>query len=532
MNSTRYFIDLNSIRGGDFIPEALEAPEKSSSGIDGSGTAMTMGLVMVYTAAVVPLEGHTIHWRHFVLTPRFCEVTGRHNWHGSRFWHKGSPFPRNYRTTLGTHNEASKWMATVFLDSTTTVAVHTAAGPLEGMTRTGITVPVFLVADFYTASVQQAATTSALSRAAFAMSTVAVLPAIAVLHVPPGTHNTEDTGISYSLHGKNNRLRHPTTHSPCDALRRLLDANHQDALDVAPRYEKIGDFDSRTKNTRNWCSYNGPIIPTKGSSLPQPPFTAVIASSSQPLPALSFFRRSLPVADKVGVRLNHLDVTGALVLPRLIHLRLFDNHGLRCTVQQGPEMCLQEWVIGDIIRENFVAHLDAEGLGRDSTNKLLVFSEERYLGEMGNTVSTAENARCTLRSSASNYQSTRVGSAMLSIEIGRTFDDKRHAIFLDAHQRHCRPPSPHRIDASRFWAVVTADANSDDFGNCTSLSVIQYLDDYWPRKHWTDDDCEQSRALSSAVLGWAITVDVRLSEYLPDSTRTVKMAQFTGMRRR
>ncbi|KAK0209396.1 hypothetical protein IW262DRAFT_1302359 [Armillaria fumosa] len=474
MNSTRYFIDLNSIRGGDFIPEALEAPEKSSSGIDGSSTAMTMGLAMVYTcsrgasgsppSSAMPSESKTALARGMDGIIGMGVDSGTKDFYWTISSTDGtssgcSPFPRNYRTTLGTHNEASKWMATVFLDSTTTVAVHTAAGPLEGMTRTGITVPVFLVADFYTASVQRAATTSALSRAAFAMSTVAVLPAIAVCD---------------ALHRRKTTPKVAVTDAYPHLL--VLDANHQDALDVAPRYEKIGDFDSRTspfRTLRNDVKILETGAATMDQSSPQkvqvflnhhsPP---VIASSSQPLPALSFFRRSLPVADK------------------------------------------------DIIHENFVAHLDARGAGKGFNQQAVGFFGGALSRRDGQYVSTLRTLDALYELSL-QLPINQGGRAMLSIEIGRTFDDKRHAIFLDAHQRHCRPPSPHRIDASRFWAVVTADANSDDFGNCTSLSVTQYLDDYWPRKHWTDDDCEQSRALSSAVLGWTITVDVRLSGYLP-----------------
>ncbi|KAK0209360.1 hypothetical protein IW262DRAFT_1302327 [Armillaria fumosa] len=500
MNSTRYFIDLNSVRGGDFIPEALEAPEKLSSGIDGSGTAMTTGLAMVYTTAVVPLEGTSRRPTCIPLkssklaTPSESETALARGMDGiiGMGVDSGTKARRSPAITGRLSEHAMRlqngWRL-VFLDSTTTVAVHTAAGPLEGMTRTGIMVPVLVGSSpasnfpflLVPPTTKRAGNDfSAISSSFCNSRPLPVLPAIAVVPCP-------------------------TTHSPCDALRRLLDANHQDALDVAPRYEKIGDFDSRTKNTRNWCSYNGPIIPTKGSSLPQPPFTAVIASSSQPLPALSFFRRSLPVADKlpglgmVAALFMHPSTHGALVLPRLIHLRLFDNHGLRCTVQQGPEMC----------RRN-----GCRGAGKGFNQQAVGFFGGALSRRDGQYVSTLRTLDALYELSL-QLPINQGGRAMLSIEIGRTFDDKRHAIFLDAHQRHCRPPSPHRIDASRFWAVVTADANSDDFGNCTSLSVTQYLDDYWPRKHWTDDDCEQSRALSSAVLGWAITVDVRLSEYLP-----------------
>ncbi|KAK0209369.1 hypothetical protein IW262DRAFT_1302335 [Armillaria fumosa] len=183
-----------SIRGGDFIPEALEAPEKSSSSIDGSGTAMTTGLAMVYTATMVPLEGMLIvsavegacndsKTIHQLLQQKTENRKSTH--HGTKIdSHVDCTVLTPPRMTLGTRNETSKWMATVFLDSTTTVAVHTAAGPPEGIATTVLRVPVFLVADFYTTSVQRAATTSALYRAAFAMSAIAVLPAIAVVPSP------------------------------------------------------------------------------------------------------------------------------------------------------------------------------------------------------------------------------------------------------------------------------------------------------------------------------------------------------------
>ncbi|PBK85215.1 hypothetical protein ARMGADRAFT_1036510 [Armillaria gallica] len=68
-NLAAYFIALHSICGGYKIPRAIEAPEKSSLPLearrmvlrgDSSGLAMTMGFVMVYTAAAAPSEGVNI----------------------------------------------------------------------------------------------------------------------------------------------------------------------------------------------------------------------------------------------------------------------------------------------------------------------------------------------------------------------------------------------------------------------------------------------------------------------------------------